>query len=95
MVHTRPLTKQPQGLYLVQPQSTITAALPCHSPYASITVPTHLGAQLRTITGQQDWHLQGPQLAVYRDNNDYGTITGQQELHMQSPQLAVYRDNND
>ena len=50
---------------------------------------------IRTITEQQELHMQDPQLAVYRDNNDYGTITGQQELHMQDPQLAVYRDNND
>ena len=58
-VHILPLgLQQPQGVHWVQPQSIITAALPLHPENGWITVPTHLGGQLRTITGQQPVQLQ-------------------------------------
>lgn len=57
-VQRRPFLQHEQGLYSVQPQSTMIAAFPLQPENPSITEPTYFGAQLRTMTGQQPVHPQ-------------------------------------
>ncbi len=63
-VHTLPLGQQPHAVQSVHPQSIITAALPRQPENGWMTVPTHLGGQLRTITGQQPLQLQLVQVST-------------------------------